>query len=130
MNQQPTPSDTSGAASSLDPNAGSARSGFIFGLISSVVTLFASLNFLFALFFFDVSQRLPVLSSGEVVLLLIAMTPVAMIGLFVSAAGWRSTTRHRQAVAGVALSVFALVPFFMAILVIVVSWTACQPHCL
>lgn len=130
MNQQSSPSATSGAASSLDSNAGLARSGFVFGLISAAVTLFASLNFLFSLFFYDLSLKLPVLSSGEVVLLLIAMTPVAMIGMTLSVAGWRSTTRHRQAVAGAAFSAFALAPFVLAILVIIISWTACQPSCI
>lgn len=130
MNQQSSPSATSGAANSGDRNAGLARSGFVFGLISAVITLFASLNFLFSLFFYDVSLRLPVLSSGEVVLLLIAMTPVAMIGMTLSVSGWRSITRHRQAVAGVAFSAFALVPFLLAVLVIIISWTACRPGCI
>jgi len=130
VNQQSPPGAPSGAASSLDKTASSARSGFVFGLISAVVTLFASLNFLVPLFFYSRVQNLPILSSGEVVLLLIAMTPVAMIGLALSLAGWRSTTRQRQAVAGVALSVFALVPFFLAVIVIIISWTACRPSCI
>jgi hypothetical protein len=88
----------------------------------------AALNFLVSLFFYAVVQHLSMLSSGEVVLLLIAMIAVALIGMVRSVSGWRSITRHRQAVAGVALSAFALVPFFTAVVVIYISWTACQPH--
>ncbi len=130
MNRQSSPGTFSEATSAFDWRAGVARAGFLCGLISAIVTVLAAFSFLFSLFFYPLSQELPVLSSGEVVLLLIAMTPVALIGLVLSASGWRSTTRHRQAVAGVALSAFALVPFVIAVLVIAISWTACQPHCL
>jgi len=130
VDRQTLPGAFSGTAGFRDVRGGLARAGYICGLISGVVTVFAALNFLVPLLFYSVVQNLPLLSSSEVVLLLIAMVPVALIGLVLSVRGWRSTTRHRQAVAGVALSAFALVPFLVAVVVIYISWTACQPDCI
>ena len=105
-----------------------AHTGFLLGLICAIVSILAGLNFLvsFAAALYLPSLTVPSLSSGEVILLLLAVCPVALVGLALSILGWRSTTRNRQAVAGVALCSLALLPIAVGILVIYLSWSQCH----
>jgi hypothetical protein len=71
-----------------------------------------------------------IVSSGEELLLLIAAFPVALVGLMLSIAGRHSTSRRRLALAGTVLSFIAILPLFVALLVVYLSWSRCSPSCL
>jgi hypothetical protein len=63
-------------------------------------------------------------------LLLIAATLVALVGLFVSAAGLRSQSRRQMAIAGMILSLIPMMFLALALLVIYLSWSRCAPSCI
>lgn len=100
---------------------GPARAGFLCGLTSLAIALVAGV---FA------SGAVPGLTSGEGMLLLLASLPVALAGLLLSALGLRTPARRRQALTGITVSLLALLPFLLGVLVIYLSWSRCQPDCL
>ncbi|HLJ81905.1 MAG TPA: hypothetical protein VKT52_10495 [Ktedonobacterales bacterium] len=100
---------------------GLVRAGFVCGLISLTAAL---LGGLFA------SGVVSDLTSGEGMLLLVGALPVALVGLLLSGAGYSSTSRRRLARAGIAFSLIVVSLFLLALLVVYLSWSACQPSCI
>lgn len=138
MSHQPP----NGALSIAQPDrrAGVARAGFVCGLISASASLLAGLNFL-AQYLLIFNYRLhifadnhfpggtqPGLTSGEVVLLILAAFPVALVGLSLSILGRRSTSRRRLARAGIILSLIALIPFCILVVVLYMLFSYCSAH--
>jgi hypothetical protein len=113
-----------------DPVARLALAGFLCGLGSFIASMLASLNVIAGLFltFFVSSGAEPGLSLSEVLLLLIAAFPVALVGLILSVRGRHSTTRHRLARAGIIFSCIALLPFVVAIVVVFQTLSYCSIH--
>ncbi|HEX5441941.1 MAG TPA: hypothetical protein VFW76_13715 [Ktedonobacterales bacterium] len=114
-----------------DPCASAALAGFLCGLASCAASLFAAAIFALSLLttFMGRGQG-PGPSLSVLLLLLIAACPVALVGLILSIAGWRSVSRHGRARAGAILSFIALLPFILAIVIVIVSWSRCAPGCI
>jgi hypothetical protein len=68
------------------------------------------------------------LSSGEEVLLILGAAPLALAGLALSFRGRRSSSRRRLAIAGMILSLVALVPFAWLLVAIYELTSYCSAH--
>jgi hypothetical protein len=62
------------------------------------------------------------------VFLIVGALPVALVGLILSFLGRHSTSRRWLAVAGVAFSVLALVPFVVLLVVLAQLYSYCHTH--
>lgn len=114
-----------------DRGAGAALVGFVCGLASCAASLLAAAIFALWLFTtFTGRGQGSGPSLSVLLLLLIAACPVALVGLILSIAGWRSVTRRRMARAGVIFSIIALLPFILAIAIVILSWSRCAPGCI
>jgi ABC-type sulfate transport system permease component len=115
---------------SPDRDASVALAGFLCGLCSFIASAVASLNFIAGLFltFIGRSGAEPGLSIGEVVVLLIAAFPVALVGLILSVRGRHSSSRRRLARSGMIFSCLALVPFFVAVVALSLTVSYCSMH--
>jgi hypothetical protein len=114
-----------------DRGAGAALAGFVCGLASCAASLLAAAIFALSMVStFAGRGQGPGPSLSVLLLLLIAACPVALVGLILAIAGWRSVTRRRMARAGVILSFIALLPFILAIVIVVIGWARCAPGCI
>jgi hypothetical protein len=67
-------------------------------------------------------------SGGEGVWLITGVVPVALVGLMLSVRGRHSSSRRWLVIAGVVLSVLALVPFLVSMGVLIVFYLYCSAH--
>jgi hypothetical protein len=111
----------SGQPQGASAGDGYARAGFVCGLVSFSAALIAGLL---------ASGVVPGGTSGEGMLLLIAATLVALVGLLASAAGLRSRSRRQMAIAGMILALIPMAFLALALLVIYLSWSRCAPSCI
>jgi hypothetical protein len=128
MNSQP-PQGTAPTAHAA-PGARLARAGFLCGLISFIVAFGAGLEYLIATAY---SRHTPGAStpgptSGEIVLLILGAAPVALVGLVLSLAGHPFTARRGLARAGLVLSLCALVPVAVLMVVFIQLYIYCSAH--
>jgi hypothetical protein len=114
-----------------DQGAGAALVGFVCGLASCAASLFAAAIFALSLFTtFTGRGQGPGPSLSVLLLLLIAACLVALVGLILSIAGWRSVSRRRMAPARAICSFIALLPFILAIVIVIIGWARCAPGCI
>jgi hypothetical protein len=111
-----------------DRDASVALAGFLCGLSSFIISAPASLSYIGGMFliFFGSGGAERGLSLGEVVVLLLAAFPVALVGLILSVRGRHSNSRRRLARAGMILSSLALLPFFVALVVLSLTLAYCS----
>lgn len=98
-----------------------ALAGFVCGLVSLGAGLLAGLLAI---------QAIPDGSSGEALLLLIAMVPVEVVGLALSILGRHAPSRRGLARAGMVLTATPLVLFVLVVILVILSWVRCAPHCI
>ena len=124
------------------PRAGSNRgriavAGFVCGLVSFVISLAFSVNFVLVYQIFlsyrqsgglgDVETRLWGGNFGFVVVgLQLATIPLGLAGVVLGVLGWRALSRRRLARSGVALSILALIPSALLITVIFIVLHDCS----
>jgi hypothetical protein len=124
MNGGQTVGDPTSAGQSVTSRSargdGPALAGFVCGLASVGAALLAGLLAVAAI---------PGGSSGEALLLLLGMVPVAVAGLALSIRGRHAPTRRGLARAGIALSATPLGLFALVAVLVILSWVRCAPSC-
>jgi hypothetical protein len=116
------PAGAAAPASSADRWAGIALIGLLCSLISCGASLYPVGYYLISVVLISTGTapaKLP--NAGSAIVALIASVPIALLGLLLSGAGRRSTSRRRWARAGVVLALVALLPFIATSIILVVA---------
>lgn len=120
-----------------DRSARLALTGFLCGLVSFVASMLASFNYFANQLLRNNIQLVhdnilstirPSMSEGEVVLLLMAAFPVALVGLILGVQGRHATSRRWLALTGMIFSVITLIAFSYALVELYLAWSPCFTH--